>query len=53
MKQIVRNFLHVLRKYKTTSIMVILGLTTAFTVFLIVLVQYHHDYSYNSNFNGL
>jgi putative ABC transport system permease protein len=32
--------------------MVILGLTTAFTVFLSVLVQYYHDYSYNSNFKN-
>jgi hypothetical protein len=45
--------LHILRKFKTTSILVVLGLTAAFTVFLAVAIQCLYDFSYNRNFKAV
>jgi putative ABC transport system permease protein len=53
MNLIIRNFVHILRKFRTTSILVILGLTAAFTVFLTVAIQCRYDFSYNSNFEDI
>lgn len=41
------NFLTVFRKYKTSSILNILGLTAAFAALYIILVQVHYDLTYN------
>lgn len=41
------NFLTTLRKYKTSSILNILGLAAAFSALYIILVQVNYDFSYN------
>lgn len=41
------NFLTVFKKYKTSSVLNILGLTAAFAALYIILVQVHYDLTYN------
>ncbi|MEG0517320.1 MAG: ABC transporter permease, partial [Bacteroidales bacterium] len=42
-----RNFLTILKRYKTSSILNILGLAVAFASLYIILVQVHYDLTYN------
>ena len=50
MKAILQNFLFVLRSFKTSSILNIVGLSVAFAVFSITMMQVHYDFSYDKNF---
>jgi putative ABC transport system permease protein len=53
MNLIIRNFWHILRKFRTTSILALLSLVAAFTVFLTVAIQCWYDFSYNRNFKDV
>jgi len=50
MKAIFRNFLFVLKRFKTSSILNILGLSVAFAVFTVTLIQVNYDFSYDKCF---
>ncbi|GHV56357.1 ABC transporter permease [Bacteroidia bacterium] len=43
----IKNFLFSLKHYKTSSILNILGLSVAFTVFIIILMQVEYDYNFD------
>lgn len=47
MKNIIRNFLHVLRHYKTASILNIIGLSAAFAAFLILMMKVSYELGYD------
>jgi putative ABC transport system permease protein len=47
MKLLLNNLLLVLKRFKTSSILNILGLTTAFASFLIILMQVNYEYSFD------
>ena len=49
MKAIFRNFFFVLKRFKTSSILNILGLSVAFAVFTVCIIQVHYDFSYDLN----
>jgi len=51
MKAIFRNFFFVLKRFKTSSILNILGLSAAFAVFSVTLIQVHYDYSYDRGYD--
>src|ERR1035437_1775019 len=50
MKAILRNFFFVLKRFKTSSILNILGLSVAFAVFSVTIIQVYYDFSYDRNF---
>jgi putative ABC transport system permease protein len=50
MKLILRNFIIVLKRFKTSSILNILGLAIAYAVFFMIAVQVHYDLSFDRNF---
>ena len=50
MKAIFRNFFFVLKRFKTSSILNILGLSVALAVFSVCIVQVYYDYSYDKCF---
>lgn len=50
MKVILKNFLFVLKRFKTSSILNILGLSVAFAVFSVIIIQVYYDFSYDRNF---
>jgi len=50
MKALYRNFLFVFSRFKTSSILNILGLSAAFAVFSVTMIQVYYDFSYDSNF---
>ena len=50
MKTILKNFFAVLKTYKTSSIINISGLSVALIVFFIVLMQVHHDFTYDKSY---
>jgi putative ABC transport system permease protein len=50
MKGIFRNFFFVLKRFKTSSILNILGLSVAFAVFSVTMIQVHFDFSYDKCF---
>jgi putative ABC transport system permease protein len=52
MRLILHNFLFVLKRFKTSSILNILGLAVAFAVFFISIVQTYYDFGYNRNFKN-
>jgi len=52
MKAIFRNFFFVLNRFKTSSILIILGLSVAFAVFTVVLIQVNYDLSFDRNFKN-
>jgi len=52
MKAIFRNFFFVLKRFKTSSILNIIGLSAAFAVFTITLIQVNYDRSYDRNFKN-
>jgi putative ABC transport system permease protein len=47
MKNILRNFWLTLSRFKTASILNILGLTVAFTVFMVIMTQTYWELTYN------
>lgn len=49
---IFKNFVHVLKRFKTSSILNILGLSAAFTVFVGLAVQVYYDLSFDRNFKN-
>ncbi|ADQ78331.1 protein of unknown function DUF214 [Paludibacter propionicigenes WB4] len=51
MKAIFRNFFFVLKRFKTSSILNILGLSVAFAVFIVCLIQVYYDYNYDRSYN--
>lgn len=52
MKTILRNFIFVLKRFKTASILNIIGLSVAFAVFTVTMMQVYYDYSFNRNFRN-
>lgn len=47
MKTIIRNFISVLRRFKMATLLNVLGLSVAFTAFMVIMMQVDYD----SNFN--
>ncbi|GHT62093.1 ABC transporter permease [Bacteroidia bacterium] len=43
----IKNFLFVLNRFKTSSILNILGLSVAFAVFIVIMMQVHYDYTFD------
>ena len=50
MKSIFRNFLYILRRFASSSIINFLGLTGAIAVFIVCMIQAKYDYTYNRSF---
>ncbi|MDR0605287.1 MAG: ABC transporter permease [Bacteroidales bacterium] len=50
MRPILYNLLFLFKRFKTSSILNILGLAIAFTVFFAMVVQTHYDFSFDRNF---
>jgi putative ABC transport system permease protein len=46
----IKNFLFILNRFKTSSTLNIIGLSVAFPVFAITMIQTYYDFSYNRNF---
>ena len=44
----IKNFLFVLKRFKTSNILNILGLSVAFTAFIIILMQVDYDYHFDT-----
>jgi putative ABC transport system permease protein len=49
----IKNFLFVLRRFKTSAVLNIAGLSVAFAVFAITMMQVWYDFSYNRNFKNI
>lgn len=47
MKTILRNFLSVLRRFKTASILNVLGLSIAYVAFMLIMMQVNYDYTFD------
>ena len=47
MNLIIRNYLSVIRRYKLVLILNILGLSVAFAVFLVIMIQLDYDYGFD------
>jgi putative ABC transport system permease protein len=47
MRLIIRNLLHVLRRFKLAAILNVLGLSVAFTALMVIMMQLYHDYSFD------
>ena len=47
MKTILRNFFSVLRRFKTASILNVLGLSIAFVAFMLIMMQVNYDYTFD------
>ena len=47
MNPAVRNFLNVIRRYKITVILNILGLSVAFAAFMVIMMQLDYDFSFD------
>jgi putative ABC transport system permease protein len=52
MKLIFKNFIAVLKRFKASNILNILGLAVAFAVFYVVAVQVYYDFSFDRNFEN-
>jgi putative ABC transport system permease protein len=50
MKSILRNFLFVLNRFKTSSVLNIIGLSAAFLAFIVILIQVNYDFRYDRQF---
>ncbi|MDR1170134.1 MAG: hypothetical protein LBK97_04790, partial [Prevotellaceae bacterium] len=50
MKLVIRNFIFVLKRFRASSILNILGLSVAFAVSFVIIVQTHYDFSFDRNF---
>lgn len=48
MKTILRNFVSVLRRFKMATLLNVLGLSIAFTAFMVILMQVNYDYRFDS-----
>lgn len=48
MKTILRNFLSVFRRFKAAMILNVLGLSIAFTAFMVIMMQVNYDYRFDS-----
>lgn len=48
MKTILRNFVSVLRRFKMATLLNVLGLSIAFTAFMVILMQVDYDYRFDS-----
>ena len=44
---ILKNFLHILDRFKTSSVLNLLGLSAAFVAFVIILMQVNFEYSFD------
>ncbi|MDR1672413.1 MAG: hypothetical protein LBS09_02960 [Bacteroidales bacterium] len=44
------NFLHVLKHFKTSSLINVLGLSVALIVFFLVLIQVYYDFTYDRGY---
>lgn len=49
MKTIIRNFLSVIRRFQMATLLNILGLSAAFTVLIIIMMQVTYDLSFDNN----
>lgn len=49
MKAIFRNFLHVIKRFKTASVLNVLGLSAALVIFTICAIQTYYDLTFNSS----
>ncbi|GGK04461.1 ABC transporter permease [Parabacteroides faecis] len=49
MKTLIKNFFSVLRRFKMATILNILGLSIAFTAFMIILMQLDYDWSFDKS----
>lgn len=47
MKTILRNFFSVFRRFKTASILNVLGLSIAFVAFMLIMMQVNYDYTFD------
>lgn len=47
MKTILRNFFSVLRRFKTASVLNVLGLSIAFVAFMLIMMQVNYDYTFD------
>ena len=52
MKTILRNFLSVFRRFKTASVLNVLGLSIAFVAFMLIMMQVDYDYTFDCNHRG-
>ena len=52
MKTVLRNLLCVLRRFKIATILNVLGLSVAFTAFMIIMMQVDYDNGYNKSIKG-
>jgi putative ABC transport system permease protein len=50
MRSILHNFLFVLKRFKTSSILSIVGLSVAFAVFFAIVARVYYDFSFDRNF---
>ena len=49
MNPVVRNFLNVIRRYKMTVFLNILGLSVAFAAFMVIMMQLDYDFSFDKS----
>lgn len=47
-----KNFLYVLKSFKTSSVLNILGLSVALTVFIALITQVHYDFSFDRSYEN-
>ena len=47
MRTILRNFINVLRRFKMASFLNIVGLTVAFTAFLVIMMQVEYEHNFD------
>ncbi len=53
MKAILKNFIFILKKFRTSSILNILGLSVALAVFTVCLIQVASDFTFNHNLKNI
>lgn len=51
MKTILQNFKYLIKKFKISNILNIIGLSAAFIIFTVIIIQTFYDFSFNRNFN--
>jgi putative ABC transport system permease protein len=52
MKIVLNNFLFVIKRFTSSSVLNILGLAIAFAVFFVIVVQTYYDFGFNRNFKN-
>jgi putative ABC transport system permease protein len=50
MKLIIKHFILVLKRFRTSSLLNILGLAVAYAVFFMIVIQTYYDFSFDRNF---